>query len=133
MAKKHQNEPVLDHTRLTFPSDGMKLGAFSGRIKEAHTRNPNLDLEDVESMMLDLYAVMDAERRLAEQAFAQALGRPDPYREAPFSSREELVGSLVTDYERFGIASGPAQVNELVRGIEKQATAQAEEFQGRGR
>lgn len=128
-----KDAPVLDHTRLKLPSDDMKLEVISKRIKKLHTGNLGQDLESVDFIMLDAYAVMDVERRIAEQAFARELGRPDPYRDDNFSTREELIKELAKEYQEYGISSGPAHTKELVHSIEQQAATQAREYRGQGR
>lgn len=127
-----KDEPVLDHTRLNMPSDEMKLGAISHNIKKMHTGNLHNTLEESDFHMLDAYAVMDSERRIAEQAFARELGRPEPYVDDLWSTREELKSQLVENYQEYGVASGPKHAEELVRSIERQAAAQAKEH-SRGR
>ncbi|MEW4571315.1 hypothetical protein AB1L88_25865 [Tautonia sp. JC769] len=125
-----KDEPKLDHARLTFPSDEMKLGAASYAIKRMHNKShqPNLDL--VHSAFDNVYAMMDAERRLAEQAFAKHLGRPDPYADDS-CDRDETIRMLAQDYERYGLASGISHTKELARSIEKQAADQAQEYSGK--
>jgi hypothetical protein len=68
-----------------------------------------------------LSGVIDGERKLAEIAFDDALGRPSDFAPYEESQRE----SVADGYREFGLAKGPEHAEQLIRDIETQAAKQA--------
>jgi hypothetical protein len=131
-------EPVIDFSLIAFPTDRLSVQDMRrlyphgfdltvdddalGEIREGtYYRRRSLDV-----ILGDL---VDVEREVAERAFYRALGghRPDRLCGNP----DEAVLCLVNGYIQFGLASGEHHVDQLVRDIENQATAQAHRFLGR--
>ncbi|MBX9580278.1 MAG: hypothetical protein K2X87_08225 [Gemmataceae bacterium] len=131
--------PKIDFKTIDFPSDKLsikdlrrafpKLGydlwledRFDYRFKTGEIRRP-MSLDDT------IHALLDFERDFAEQAFLQALGVP--LRDGGGYLHEEAVETLRSDYIKLGLAAGDHQVAELVRNVERQAVAQANQHRGR--
>ena len=72
---------------------------------------------------------MDYEREFAEQAFMKTLGLNDPKLDE--FNFDDAVDSFSGQYIKLGLATGKHQVAELVRNIERQAVAQANQHLGR--
>ena len=134
-------DPVakLDFKKIEFPSDKITINDLRrvyplgfdewvadrtfGSVDEEINGSPRLSLDGA------IGDLMDYEREFAEQAFLQALGVPvRPGREY---SHQNVVDTFRSQYIELGLASGDHQVSELVRGVERQAVAQANQYLGR--
>ena len=125
--------PVLDVTRISFPSDAITVKA----ARDALNAEGSFDHHQ-EKMFEGLEACVITERDIAHRAFNAALKGIKPHRtgkQAPQLAweRREMVTGMDSEYQRFGISSGPKQTVELIRRIESQAVAQAQELMGQGR
>ena len=119
--------PTLDITRIDFPTDHLTIG---------HLRRlqPDPDVHsfaagDLEKMLeVGVMPSMDVEQTLAQKAFAQAAGQPDPGED-----RLDLIRMLNDEYRRLKLSTGIHQTRQLVRDFEKAAAAQAKEYLGQSR
>ena len=133
-----EHVPKLDFKKIDFPSDKITIkdlrrayplgydqwmeDRFDYRITTGEIRRP-MSLDDA------IHDMVDYEREYAERAFLQALGVPvRPGREY---DHQEVVDTFRTQYIKLGLASGEHQVSELVRNVERQAIAQADQYLGR--
>lgn len=128
--------PKIDFTVIDFPTDKItvkdvrrayKLGydlwwesRFDDHIGEYRR---HMSLDDA------IDALIHYERDYAEQAFLQALGVP--VREGREYVLQDVVDTVRSEYLKLGLATGDHQVAELVRGVERQAVAQANQYLGR--
>lgn len=91
----------------------------------------NKRIADPRPVTLDsiLHDLMDYERQFAEQVFVKTLGLNDPKLDG--FSFDDAVDTFSGQYIKLGLATGEHQVAELVRNIERQAVAQANQHLGR--
>lgn len=116
--------PILRTGELVLPTDGVPLGRL--RQTEPHLfREYIVDAEDS-----DVIAAVGHELSIAHAAFREAVGLPHP---DGYYGRAHNVDVLNDVYARYGISSGMHQTEELVRGIERQAAAQASRWMTKGR
>jgi hypothetical protein len=96
--------------------------------------NPYPEMRALPRLSLDrvLAIVTDSERILAEMAFNAALGRPADD-DGRLGGREMISENLSLDLIRLGVARGEHEAQEMLRGIEAQAEAQARKHDGRPR
>ncbi|MCL4211439.1 MAG: hypothetical protein HRU76_09905 [Phycisphaeraceae bacterium] len=78
---------------------------------------------------IDTIATHRWELRLAEKAFAEVLGLPNPLHD----DGRSLVEMLNRAYKLFGVSSGIQQTWQLVRDFESAAAEQARGIAGRSR
>lgn len=115
---------TLDYSALRFPSDRIAVGdlrrAHPGLFDgEGSTPFRNADLND-------LATVFFVERLLARAAFEKARGTPgDVFRDVARLERDDCIQDLAAFYQTYGVAKGVRHTEQLVRGIEAQAGAQA--------
>jgi hypothetical protein len=126
-------QPQIDFTKIDFPSDGLTVGTLRRVHPEQIDTGDDIDLfsKDYGGAAGDhVTGMLGAERDFATAAFNRALGIPPP---APLdkSMLEVYIKSITDDYIRYGIATGPHHAEQLVRGIESQATEQARQRGGR--
>jgi hypothetical protein len=109
----------VDITKISLPTDGITLGAM--RRAEPH-RFERRALEDGLSGT-QAVAILLWEYMLADKAFAQALGGPDPH---PNTPRSTITGILDDAYRTYGISNGTETSFQLIRRIEAAAADQAQ-------
>lgn len=119
--------PRFDPTGIKFPSDAITLGQI--RVQEPNLFCPHV-LDRLHADEIDAVATHRWELRLAEKAFAEVLGLPNPL---PRDDRRGVVQMLNEAYKQYGISSGMHQTRQLVRDIEAAAVEQARKYQGRDR
>jgi hypothetical protein len=143
MPRENSETPVIDFTRITFPSDRLTIKAVRDAI--GRDRGPNrLDMVLLEPLGSHLFEsktgladFLALERELARNAFTAALEGYKPARIGrqdleKAGERRGISDCLNIKYRQFRLASGPKQSAQLVRDIEKQAVVQAQEHLGRG-
>jgi len=118
--------PKLDPAKLHFPSDAITFGQMRRFDANLFTRE-GVDVDGPASS--DVFAVYRMELKLAEKAFAAALGRPDPHPNQD-EHREVLVEDLEEAYGDYGLSPGAKASQELIQRFEAEARAQAEQFRG---
>ena len=133
MIEFQSTNPLLDISRLKFPSDAITVKA----VRDALNPEGLFDTRK-ENLFEGLEACVITERQIAQNAFDAALKGLKPNRsgKADLDSalqRREMVTGLDYDYQRFGLSKGARQTVELIRGIEAQAVDQARAFLGTGR
>lgn len=111
----------LDVSLLTFPSDKVTVGQIR-RVQPSLFSPAKAGGDNVYAL-----AVLSAELLLAEKAYAEAAGLPEPW---PAWPRKGLIESLQEDYQRYGLSSGVKQTLELVRRFEQDAANQAHDRHG---
>jgi len=113
--------PVLsiEYSTLSFPSDRLTFAEIRKVEAEllAEDDPGGWHLADLEIIPAHLF-----ERVLANKAFAQAIGQPDPH---PDDNRLDLILGLHEAYVRYGISSGLQQSRQLIRQLETEAANQA--------
>jgi hypothetical protein len=119
--------PRFDPTGIKFPSDAITLGQMRAR-EPGLFRPPALDR--LGATGIDAIATHRWELRLAEKAFAEVLGLPNPI---PNDDRRSVVEMLNRAYKLFGVSSGIQQTWQLVRDFESAAAEQARGIAGRSR
>jgi hypothetical protein len=131
-------EPTIDLTVIHFPSDKATLA----ELRKAYPRDfenfgpsryPGGDIERMANLHDgDFAAMFDWERIYADAVFRNAVGIPNPGGTVvPHRAvLDGIADTLVGEYVRVGWA-GEHQAEEMVRGIEQQALAQAQKFVGR--
>jgi len=120
------NRAELDPAAISLPTDRVTLGDI--RRCQPKLFTPESLLERARFDRAEILATLHIELTLAEQSFARALGRADPY---PEDSRQELLQMLNRDYRRYGLSTGLQQTRELVREFEAVAARQANAHLGR--
>jgi hypothetical protein len=134
-------EPKIDLTTINYPTDKLTVGMMRKRCPTAFDVEPETGTytagghRPLHRMSLDfvLASVVDHERMLAEWAFKKALGQPVPEADDSTFGRETTFENLSNDYIKFGLARGEHEAQEMLRGIEAQAVAQARQHGGRPR
>jgi hypothetical protein len=129
------DEPKIDFIRIDFPSDKIT-------IKDLRKLHPDQVDADESPTLFDpplsdgsprtiaddtIGQMLYTERLIAKEVFNEALGRQSQ----ELFSREEYTAELAASYARYGVATGPHHAEQLVRGIETQASAQARAHTGR--
>lgn len=118
-------QPKLDLTKITFPTDRLSIKDLRGRFPK------EFDDERVEFFNSapgdSLEATLQLERTIAQWAFDVALGKTpaDWVYDYDFDPRDEVARALI----EFGLATGLHHADEQVRAIQSEAAAQAK---GRG-
>ena len=129
--------PKIDFTKIDFPTDKVTIKDVRRAYKlsydvwmEDRIANNGRDNEPT-PVTLDthLHDLMDYERHFAENMFKKALGLHDP--NLGYFGYASAIESFSAQYIELGLASGDHQVSELVRGVERQAVAQANQYLGR--
>jgi hypothetical protein len=134
-------EPKIDFAAIDYPTDKLTVKQLRQRTPHAFDVEPRPEwgtyiVTDNRSrfrrMTMDnvLGHVVDSERQLAEWAFKKALGQPVPDWDLS-SERDTTMDNLSSEYIKWGLARGEHEANEMLRGIEAQATAQARQHGGR--
>jgi hypothetical protein len=77
-------------------------------------------LKKIDASGIDAIALHIYELWFVEKVLAKATNTVDPH---PTSSREELVEELANGFEEYGLSSGPAHSQQLIRDLESQALA----------
>lgn len=119
--------PQFDPTGIKFPSDAITLGQM--RAREPSLFRPPV-LDRLRAWEIDAIVTHRWELRLAEKAFAEVLGLPNPL---PNDDRRSIVEMLNRGYKLFGVSSGIQQTWQLVRDFESAAAEQARGIAGRSR
>lgn len=119
--------PRFDPTGIKFPSDAITLGQM--RAREPNLFRPPV-LDQLGATGIDALATHRWELRLAEKAFAEVLGLPNPLEG---DDRRSVVEMLNRAFKLFGVSSGIQQTWQLVRDFESAAAEQAREIAGRSR
>lgn len=117
--------PALDPSLLSFPTDRITLGAMRAHEPELFTRRA---LQAERQVDIEGIALYSHELRLAELAFALALGQPIPDADEQRSQNLAVVNDT---YQQYGLSSGSNHTEELVRSLEREAAKQAEHFRAR--
>lgn len=126
-------KPQIDLTKIDFPSDRLTIGTLRRVHPEQVDTGEDIDLfsKDFGGAAGDMVTgMLIAERDIATAAFNRALGIPAP----PPLDKDMLEGlaeAVTEDYIRYRIASGKHHAEQLIRGIESQATEQARGHLGR--
>jgi hypothetical protein len=119
--------PKIDFCRIVFPTDTVTVGSLRAKFPSAIEKHD----PDFEPDFFNVIAAMDGERRLAQLAFDAVLG-VDHSQDNPLEgTRSDVTRELLESYPVLGIASGPKHARELIRKIETEATAQAQEYVGK--
>lgn len=131
--------PKIDFKRIDFPTDKItvkdlrrvfpKLSYDSWTEDRDETRLPGGVWHRRMTLDSALDALIEYERDYAEQAFLQALGVP--VSDSRVYVLQDVVDTVSAEYIKLGLATGDHQVAELVRGVERQAVAQANQYLGR--
>lgn len=121
------NAPGLDEATIEWPSDHVTYG----RIREIE--HDRMDWDGANHLHarvseLDIVAANICERTVARAIFCKAMGWECVYEVVP---RRDVLSELEPVYKKYGIASGSAQTEELLRRIEEAAIAQAIKQGGR--
>jgi hypothetical protein len=115
-------EPHVDLTKIDFPSDGISF---------KHLRRIHADLFDRQDGVsgffdhlsaTELEPLVSGERRLARHAFNAALGRQEPEPHGGWEEERQVLSEILVCY---GLAGGPHQAEQLIRGFEQAAAEQA--------
>ena len=118
--------PKLDPAKLHFPSDAITFGQMRRFDANLFTRE---GVNDDGPASSDVFAIYGIELKLAEKAFAAALGRADPHPDQD-DHREVLGEDLKEAYSEYGLSPGAKASQELIQRFEAEARAQAEQFRG---
>ena len=121
--------PKCDVSRLAFPSDTITLGVMRHREPHVFEREA---LAAGEPGYCDAIALLSIEMRVAERAFAAAIGMPDPYDKDVYPPADDAC-QLHEAYVEYGLSTGTNQTNEHIRRIERDAAEQAREHGGKAR
>lgn len=118
-------EPQIDLTRIAFPSDHLSIldirRMFPFQLDGSRSQDVSpLSLDDI------LSSLIDVERKLAENAFDEAVGRTGRWASYRDSQRE----GLTDDYIKFGLAQGDQHAAQLIRDFEAQAAEQGKGLGG---
>lgn len=131
----HPEQPALDFTSISFPSDRLTfkhLRAFDQ--KREVTDNPGLYTREGER----LDAMQFLERQFALLGFEAAFGRGDQAAaNLALGFEQDGVDGAAADladlYTRYGLATGPAAARELVKSVQAEGSKQAAKVGGRPR
>jgi hypothetical protein len=118
-------ESLFDPIPIPFPSDAITLAQMRRRDPQLFTRETLM-----KSGCLDAFATYCFEYTLAANAFAKALGQPDPY---PRSDRAGFISALNDAYKEYGLSTGMQQTRLLIRNLETAAIKQAQKSRGASR
>ena len=123
--------PEIDLTKLNFPSDGLTLGTLRRLHPEHINTRESVELlpKLLEHVDEDVSTMMHAERFLANAAFHISFG--GPVHPENIELLKDYAKELSKSYVRHRIASGPHHAEQLIRGIEIQASEQARQYTGR--
>jgi hypothetical protein len=122
--------PRIEFSWIDYPSDKLTIQAIRTRDPEGWQQElPTFLSAKVWIDRDSLGSLLWLERALAHKAFNNRLGLPDPHPD-PDWDRSELIRMLADDYQRYHMTTGIKHTEELVRGIENQAVAQAEKHLG---
>lgn len=121
---KTEPPPRCDVSSVDFPTDAIRIGDM--RRREPHLFRSDGYLRG-ETQAL---ATRAWEHRLAEKAFAMALGLPDPH---PNWDARWMRRLIADGYLSLELASGARTAMELARGLEGLARSQAMRLRGQGR
>jgi hypothetical protein len=117
-------EPSLDLTKIDFPSERLDLKKMRHsflRISHPATRN-----EIVNEVGQKWFALAISEGRIAQMAFAEALGQ-SLGEESP-NEREMRRKEVTLAYVDLQLATGEQYAQQLVRDLESAAAKQAKAF-----
>jgi hypothetical protein len=120
--------PRLDVSRITFPSSQLTIGAMRRDQPDVFADSDRMLAGRLGEV--NAFIMAGDELELAEKAYAEAMGQPDPY---PDTDRLDLISNLDRDYQRLGISPGIANTRLLLREIENAAEKQANTHRGRMR
>jgi hypothetical protein len=116
--------PVIDFTRLWFPTDAITIGDLRKKFPFAFEGvDPDYFNEGDDNMS----ALVECERTVAQWAFDKALGRPTPSAD---EWRDQEEGLEIT-YTEMELAKGAKHAEQLVRDLKEAAAAQAREYLGK--
>jgi hypothetical protein len=123
------DSPEIDLSKIEFPSDRVTIKDIRRLWPEAVDTGKRVDLfsKPVGGGAGEmLFSMLTMERDLAKATFGLKLGREPaiPYAD---DDVKLLADDLSQVYTRYGIADGPSSAKELIRGIESQALAQAQQ------
>jgi hypothetical protein len=123
--------PVINYACLSYPSDRITIQGIRAKYPDGfYQEDPSFFERDQWGDRSDFGMLLTLERMVAHKAFAERLGLPDPHPDEAWS-RSELIDMLNDGYKRFHMTSGPQHTEQLVRDLEAQAVAQAEQHLGR--
>lgn len=122
------NPPEIDLKTLSFPTDRLTIKEIRAAEPDLFATAEVLEL-DRSFARSDFSAMLSLEREVADRAYGEAIGSPDPEAE----DRAYLIELLTQQYEGHGLSTGPHQTEELVREIERQAVDQAQKHLGKRR
>jgi hypothetical protein len=149
MSETRKDLPEIDFSRISFPSDRLTIKAVRDWVGQKYgakrfdkaliDRADHAESDEYKNLFTARSGVIDlmaGERELARNAFVAALDGYKPRRIGrqdidKAGDRRGTRDVLHIDYQRFGLSSGPKQTALLIREIESQAVAQAEEHLGR--
>jgi hypothetical protein len=118
---------TLDWSKIEFPSDRLTVGTIRRRHPEVFTRPDHGIAESL--IRLLAFDILSNEMDLAALAFAQSGGSAPP---DLLVSRQEIVQTLLADYEAVGLGAGPASRQALIEKIESDAAILARSAENRG-
>jgi hypothetical protein len=125
--------PTIDLSGLDFPSDHLTVKA----LREAHRDQFDQDFNPTyfrqrwspDSGERTVGLMLYLERVLAASAFNQAVGGQNEV--VTGFDRNTFVEELTAFYVRYGLATGGHHAEQLIRGMESEAAAQARGKAGR--
>lgn len=117
-----------DLSSIEFPSERITLG----QLRKVEPEFLSTDRAMIDNHMTVVHGInaLRIEQILARQAWAAAIGLPDPI---PFRKRATEIEYLTDVYKDYGISTGPQQTEELVRRFETEAARLAKLSVGQGR
>jgi hypothetical protein len=128
------DDPDIDLTKFDFPTDKLTVKdlrrLYPGRLDNRSVTS--IDQFREGSVYEKLAALISEERILAIDIYDQASGKKRPFGLRGADLKDALE-ELAEVYIRFGLASGPAQAEQLARSVKSQALRQAERHGGKSR
>ncbi len=109
---------TLDLSKINFPTDAITFGA----IRRHEPGNVEWKSPPEPPELLEIVAIHRFEQRLAEKAFAGAIGLEDPH---PRYQRAEFVDALCDGYRSYKICKNDSEAKALAEKIEDDARRQA--------
>jgi hypothetical protein len=138
------SEPTLDYvdyTSLSFPSDNLTVAKLRNlyphrfdvegfAVNEFFAANEGRNTGDRTEGWVS--SMLTAERYLARHAFEDALGKTWTCLTELGDTRDQSAKELAEMYIFFGLATGPQHADQLIRGFEAKAAAQAKSPHAKG-
>lgn len=123
------DSPQLDATKVAFPSDQLSIKDIRRIWPESVDTGAEVVLFSSSAGAADmLYAMLTMERDLAKATFDQNFGK-DTFSTITYADGNvaALKEDLSESYIKYGLAKGQSSADQLIRRIEAQANAQAQQ------